>query len=468
VSGAPAIELRGFQNDEYEQKLNNSEEPKWKTWRETLYALHRAVSQEMLAPWFSPRFLGSPEAGTAPCPFVLDVKLSYYSLKGSKLSPLDRKVTFAFKNPSSGELVWSEAVEAGRMSPTLFKSVMRERTREGIEIAYRLLLAALTTKGQPLWTALAKDAGRTAWLHSVQGKLQASLREALPEQPPYTVRGVATEPDLLPEGDLLLHARRLHEEIPATASPRPHHYAVVIGMGEYRNDAPLPYAAHDAQRMQVTLVNAAGVPQENCFVLTDAARKPWERLLKRRLPRKVRAGGVLWFYYRGRWMERGGTSYLLARDADPETGNGLMSLAELVGKLQALDVQRVMLLLDAEPASFVHPEKEEAEHVALFMLEKKDRYPFGLDPERTLYLGMLASQERPARSSLFTYAVAEGLQGGRADGDDDGFVTARELYRYTEGRIGMVVRGGRLDEEFPSPIFFPERAEALAFPLVRP
>jgi hypothetical protein len=80
---------------------------------------------------------------------------------------------------------------------------------------------------------------------------------------------------------------------------------------------------------------------------------------------------------------------------------------------------------------------------------------------------MLASQESPARSSLFTYAVAEGLQ-GRADGDDDGFVTARELYRYTEGRIGMVVRGGDSDEEFPSPVFFPERVEALAFPLVRP
>jgi hypothetical protein len=467
VSGEPAIELRGFKSDEYEQKLNHSEEPRWKTWRETLYDLHRAVSQEMLVPWFSPRFPGSPEAGAAPCPFALDVKLSYYSLKGTKLSPLDRKATFAFENPSSGELMWSEAVEAGRMSPTLFKGVMRERTREGIEIAYRHLLAALTTKGQPLWTALAKDAGLTTWLSNVQDKLQAGLRELLPEQPPYTVRGVATEPDLLPEDDLRRHARLLHEEIPPTAGPRPHHYAVVMGMGEYRNDAPLPYAAHDALRMQVTLANAAGVPRENSFVLTDAGRKPWERLLKKRLPRKVRAGDVLWFYYRGRWMERGGTSYLLARDTDPETGNGLMSLAELVGKLQALDVQRVVLVLDAEPASFVHPEKEEAEHVALFMLEEKARYPFGLDSERTLYLGMLASQESPARSSLFTYAVAEGLQ-GRADGDDDGFVTARELYRYTEGRIGMVVRGGDSDEEFPSPVFFPERVEALAFPLVRP
>ncbi len=479
VSGAPPIKLDGFKSDEYEQKLNHSDESRWKTWRELLYSLHQTVSQEFLAPWFPVRFSKPEEAAKASCPLNVDVTLSYHNLKGSLMSPLERTATFVFKN-ASGKEVWRKTVDAGTMSPSIFKKTMRSRTQEGIEIVYRRLVTALGTGAADIWDSLAEGGeGQLAWLGDVQKRLQANAQQVSSEIPPYLMRGLASlgAEALIPRGDPLSFAREIEERMPATASPRPRHYAVVVGIGEYRNAKPVPYAVHDAQRMKVMLANAVGVPQKNIFLLADrpTTRRQWKRTLTKRLKGQIRDGDVLWFYYTGRWTRRGEETYLMAYDADPETGKGFYALNRLVEELQALDAERVVLILDAVPGpSFGGEEdksippsgrEDEEERVAIFMLEEEE-HPFGLNPSKTLYLGMLAPRERHGRSSLFTYALAEGLQ-GVADWDGDGLVTAQELYEHAEARLLLAAHGEPSESDGLRPTLYPSEGKAAEFAVVQ-
>jgi hypothetical protein len=99
------------------------------------------------------------------------------------------------------------------------------------------------------------------------------------------------------------------------------------------------------------------------------------------------------------------------------------------------------------------------------MLEEEEE-PFGLNPAKTLYLGMLAPRERQGRSSLFTYALAEGLQ-GIADWDGDGLVTARELYEHAEARLFLAAHGKPSESADLRPTLYPSEGEVIEFPVVQ-
>ena len=136
------------------------------------------------------------------------------------------------------------------------------------------------------------------------------------------------------------------------------HWAISIGINQYEFLQPLSYAQHDAQAIQRFLVEAGGVPAEQCLLLTETSPPQWgkstypdretiQSWLDLLIQRYVQPGDVLWCFFSGYGVCQQGQDYLM-----PIEGNSTaiaataIPLEAIFRSLRQVAEATVLVLLD--------------------------------------------------------------------------------------------------------------------------
>jgi hypothetical protein len=240
----------------------------------------------------------------------------------------------------------------------------------------------------------------------------------------------------------------LESKLPVPA-PNPRRWALVIGVEKYRQTVGADFARRDATVFREYARKRLGVPPENIVLLLDedATKANLEVELKDRLPRRVRAGDEIVFYFAGHGLADPATRqpFLLPADGNPESlAVSGVSLEVLYGALGSLPAARVVVFLDA---CFSGPTARGAE-VQPLLAQARPGTLVVVDPilaAKNLVVLAAAQGNQVSNSvseighGLFTYHLLKGLS-GVADTDRDGRIRFGELAAYVRDAVDQAAR----------------------------
>lgn len=134
------------------------------------------------------------------------------------------------------------------------------------------------------------------------------------------------------------------------------HWAIIIGINQYQSLQPLMYAQQDAVELRNFFVAEAGLPAEQCLLITDALvdqedpAYPSREFIQSSIEdflSQLTTEDTLWFFFSGYGVAWEGQDFLLPIDADPlqihQTGVAIQSLLE---QLKAAPTENVIVALD--------------------------------------------------------------------------------------------------------------------------
>ena len=219
----------------------------------------------------------------------------------------------------------------------------------------------------------------------------------------------------------------------------PHAFAIVVGVEQYSHDLPAAqFAARDAQAMKNHLV-ALGYPERNIKLLlgSRAVRSALEAYLEEWLPRNVKEGDRVFFYFSGHGAPdpASGQAYLVPWDGVPNfLDRTAYPLKKLYAGLNSLKAGQVVVVLDAcfsgaggrsVLAQGTRPLVVQADISAI------------LNPKLVLFAASLGNEVTATLADqghgIFTYYFLKGL-GGEAR-SSAGVVTMRGLYQYLKPKV---------------------------------
>ncbi len=219
---------------------------------------------------------------------------------------------------------------------------------------------------------------------------------------------------------------------------RPHDFALVVGVGEYKNLPAADYAENDAREMAGAL-GALGVPEENVVLLTGSKATLAEvsKYTEEWLPRRVSKDSRVYFYFSGHGAPdvKDGSAYLMPWDGDAafvkSTG---FPLTRLYAALGGLPVKRVVAMIDscfsgaggrsvlvagARPLVTVKLPTAESPRISVLTASESEEVAGGY-PERG--------------HGLFSYYLLQGL-GGAAAPEGADHLTLEQLYGYVHKHV---------------------------------
>ncbi|MCC6590372.1 MAG: caspase family protein [Bryobacterales bacterium] len=221
----------------------------------------------------------------------------------------------------------------------------------------------------------------------------------------------------------------------------PRGYAIVIGVGKYKNLAPeqnLRFAESDAEAVARVLMSKEGgnIEPENLKKLIGAKATLAEitQQIEQWLPATVQPEDRVIVYFVGHGVVAGGRGYFAPYDIElgriPETGYPMARLGQVMAdKVRA---QWKMLLVDA-----CHSGKVTAESTQESIYSEVARLPKN-------FLTMTSSTEQESSYEdpnlgtgfgLFTYYLIQGWQGNADVDPRDGIVNADELVEYVRSLV---------------------------------
>lgn len=232
---------------------------------------------------------------------------------------------------------------------------------------------------------------------------------------------------------------------------KPDHYALVVGIGRYKDLPPADFAARDAETVREHLL-ALGYPQKNVIVLkdADATRTGMQKYLEEWLPRNVPKNGTVFFYYSGHGAPdtKTGQTYLVPWDGDAQfLQSTAYPLKQLYAGLERLPAGRAIVAVDAcfsgaggrsVLAKGARPlvrkvdlARPAADKFIVFTAAAGDEITASLEDQG---------------HGMFTYYFVKGLAGAAKDASGD--VTAGSLYGYLKP---LVEEGARRQNRGQSP-----------------
>ncbi len=235
-------------------------------------------------------------------------------------------------------------------------------------------------------------------------------------------------------------------EQPAKPRGVPRGYAVVVGIGTYKNlDASksLLFSESDAEAVYRALISkeAGGFPAENVHKLIgpQATLANFTHEIEEWLPSVAKDGDRVIVYFAGHGFSPDHKGYLALYDIDPhnyeQTG---YPMARLGTKLQLIKAQDKVLLVDACHSSKITTGVGEDTSSASEDLNTE------LGRISPSFLTFAAARETESSfedaslgggSGLFTYYLVRGLQGEADQAPCDGIVTADELVEYVRENV---------------------------------
>jgi len=248
---------------------------------------------------------------------------------------------------------------------------------------------------------------------------------------PFVAPPVAAAPPSAPP------AAADEDVLPPARPPRPHAYAVVVGVERYRETLPrADYAEADARLTAEYFKRVLGVPEENLALLVNdrATKSDFEKYFERWLPNRVEPGDEVYVYFSGHGAPdaRNGDSYLVPFDADPtyiaETGYPIKRLYAQLAKLPA---KRVLLAMDS-CFSGAGGRSVIAKGARPLVVNVKDAVPRGITVITASSGEQISNTYEEKKHGLFTYFFLEGL---RSKGDD-----FRGVYDALRPRVSRIAR----------------------------
>lgn len=236
----------------------------------------------------------------------------------------------------------------------------------------------------------------------------------------------------------------------AAAVPLYHaNWAVVVGINEYQHWPKLGHAVNDALAVRDLLVNRFGFPAQNVITLLDKEANR-ERILAAlgdtlgNADRVDREDRVL-FFYAGHGATRllpSGRSigYIVPVDAD--SGNlqsSCISMTQFQDINEVIPAKHLLYLMDACYGGLALTRAGD--------LAASSRQQYVQEITRRRARQMLTAggadqqvaDNGPNGHSIFTWTVLQGLE-GRADLNNDGFITAAELFTYAGPLVSSLSR----------------------------
>lgn len=225
------------------------------------------------------------------------------------------------------------------------------------------------------------------------------------------------------------------------------HWPVIVGINQYQSLQPLLFAQFDAIELKDFLVHEAGLPPQQCSLLTDispmvyqGAAFPTREVILQRLQQSCQQAATedtVWFFFSGYGMHWQGQDYLLPIDGVPstiaQTGIPLQTVFDL---LQRSPAQKQLLILDMNRSQSAQANQRLG--VATMELAKQTEIPLLLSCRPNQF-----SQETLAvRHGLFTEAILEGLR-------FHGCLTVSQLAAYLNDRVPELCRHHFRPEQNP-------------------
>ncbi|MBE9099777.1 caspase family protein [Vacuolonema iberomarrocanum] len=212
------------------------------------------------------------------------------------------------------------------------------------------------------------------------------------------------------------------------------YWAIAIGVNQYEHFQPLLYAERDAQAMQNFWVTEAGIPVENCFILSDNSP---DLHLQSTFPSRdniigqvtdlcqqhLKAGDVLWLFFSGYGAQEQGQDFLLPIDADPaqlaDTG---IAVEQLFNILQTAPTDSIFVLLDMNRSQGTLGGEGAGQQTLQLAQEMQLPVVVSCPPNQFSHETLLL------RQGLFTTAVLEGVR-------SHGCVTPEQLAQFLRDRL---------------------------------
>lgn len=133
---------------------------------------------------------------------------------------------------------------------------------------------------------------------------------------------------------------------------QPNSYAVVIGIGKYREEVvpKVPYSVKDAEAVAKVLEFQAGIPKSHIRLLLDTKATGNDlRSVSEWLRMRVQPDSTVYIYFAGHGSPdpKTGDPYLVPWDGHPDFLSGLYSLRSLYESLNQLTARTVIVLIDS-------------------------------------------------------------------------------------------------------------------------
>ncbi|MBI4780352.1 MAG: caspase family protein [Oscillatoriophycideae cyanobacterium NC_groundwater_1537_Pr4_S-0.65um_50_18] len=194
------------------------------------------------------------------------------------------------------------------------------------------------------------------------------------------------------------------------------HWAIAIGINQYRHFQPLSYAERDAQSFRDFLVREAGFSPKHCLLLTDSSpaieqtatypsRDIIQAYIAQLCQKRLQPGDFLWCFFSGYGVRFEGKDYLMPAEGKPdaiaETGIPIEALLDTFAAaptpniLLTLDVNRSQSVLAGEGVGDQTIALAKNQGLAAILSAQPDQFS-----HETLAL----------RQGLFTAAVIEGMR----------------------------------------------------------
>jgi len=219
-------------------------------------------------------------------------------------------------------------------------------------------------------------------------------------------------------------------------------WAVLIGVEEYHRATPLRYTVNDVVQLRKTLIQRAGLSEDDVLQLVDSANNPRFQPLRasimNELPNwlvKAEPNDRVIIFFSGHGVRgKDGKLYLAPLDCDPanpeETGVPVEWLREEIARCKA---EFKLLLIDA-----CHAGSEKGEDDKPAVPSKDLGEPFrdlsGVVTIASSTADELSQIWEQKQQSLFTYWLNQGLK-GHADANGDQIVDIDELYNYVHRQV---------------------------------
>jgi len=221
---------------------------------------------------------------------------------------------------------------------------------------------------------------------------------------------------------------------------------VVVGISNYKNVEKLQYARKDAELVAKYINGVIGIPEKNIktYYDSDATKSIIETSIKSWLAKKK--FNFVVFYFAGHGYPdpenpKSGEPFIIPCDGNLDLGKGtLVSLNEIISTLEESPAKNILVVLDAcfsgaggrTPVQFAKLQRGIA-------IEPKYQY------ERATVLSATSGNQPSwefdrAGHGYFTYYFLLGLK-GKADKNNDGWVSLPEIYDFVSGKLGEELEG---------------------------
>ena len=135
------------------------------------------------------------------------------------------------------------------------------------------------------------------------------------------------------------------------------YWAITIGINQYRHFQPLMYAQDDALLIHRFFAHEAGIPEDQCILLSDLTTSVADRAVypdkpaiaqwMQTITQQIAEGDTVWFFFSGYGAQVDGKDYLMPIDGDSNSIESTgIAAADLIDTLAQLPTEKVFVLLD--------------------------------------------------------------------------------------------------------------------------